>query len=566
MPMFKLSLRGNEARLKLALLAFVLLFTGLGLRDPWPADEPRFAQIAVEMVDSGQWFFPMRGGELYPDKPPVFMWSIALFYWLLGSIKLAFMLPSALSGLLTLYLVYDLGKRLWNEQTGMLAAALLLLSFQFTLQAKTAQIDAMVCAWITLGCYGLLRHLLCKDGWHWYYLGFAAMGLGVITKGVGFLPLLMLLPFFLARHFQTQPDEIQGNWRWWAGPLTMLLVIALWFVPMLILVANQADSAYEVYRDNILLKQTARRYADSWHHIKPFWYYLTSVIPVFWLPLSLLLPWLIPNWWRAIQAGDRRILLPLVWIGLVVLFFSLSPGKRGVYILPALPMLALISAPFVQGILQKRWPNRLIMATVALFTLVFITLAIAGLAGLDKVQQLVLDYPVQPWWFLLCIGVFGLLSLFVSRRCQHLSWLLFMSSFWLLYSSWGYVLLTPVKTPKLVVENLQLHVTRDTPLVMLGLKEQFLLFWPYSMGHFGYHSPMSAQQQSAWQWLSDHPQGKILVARQEALGCFDLNKGLDLGFAHRQDWLLLDQSARTADCQITSPTLPIFYPGQQRGE
>ena len=55
----------------LLLIALVVLGAGLGLRDPWPADEPRFALIAREMVESGQWLFPMRGGELYPDKPPL---------------------------------------------------------------------------------------------------------------------------------------------------------------------------------------------------------------------------------------------------------------------------------------------------------------------------------------------------------------------------------------------------------------------------------------------------------------------------------------------------------------
>ena len=50
----------------LFVLATVLIFSGLGLREPWPADEPRFAQIAKEMVETGQWFFPTRGGEYYP--------------------------------------------------------------------------------------------------------------------------------------------------------------------------------------------------------------------------------------------------------------------------------------------------------------------------------------------------------------------------------------------------------------------------------------------------------------------------------------------------------------------
>ena len=58
-------------------IAFVILAAGIGLRDPWPADEPRFVLVARQMWDSGDWLFPHRGQELYPDKPP-------LYFWLLG--------------------------------------------------------------------------------------------------------------------------------------------------------------------------------------------------------------------------------------------------------------------------------------------------------------------------------------------------------------------------------------------------------------------------------------------------------------------------------------------------
>jgi 4-amino-4-deoxy-L-arabinose transferase-like glycosyltransferase len=300
----------------LFVLATVLIFSGLGLREPWPADEPRFAQIAKEMVETGQWFFPTRGGEYYPDKPPLFMWSIAFFYVLFGSIKIAFLLPSALCSLLTLALVYDISKRLWSSKEALIATSLLLFSFQFVLQAKTAQIDAMVGSWIMIGCYGFLRFLLVERQWRWYYLALFFMGIGVITKGVGFLPALILLPYFLYQRIWSQQKIAKSSSkneivRWLIGPIVMLLAISMWFVPMLVLVQTSQDPALFEYRDNILFKQTVTRYADSWHHIKPLWYYLVDVIPLFWLPISLALPWLIPNWYRAIRQGDARIILPL---------------------------------------------------------------------------------------------------------------------------------------------------------------------------------------------------------------------------------------------------------------
>jgi 4-amino-4-deoxy-L-arabinose transferase-like glycosyltransferase len=86
-------------------IAFVVLFAGYGLRDPWPADEPRFVLVAKQMVDSGNWLFPHRGIELYPDKPPVYFWLLALSYFLIGSWRWSFLLPSLLSGMAVLWLV-----------------------------------------------------------------------------------------------------------------------------------------------------------------------------------------------------------------------------------------------------------------------------------------------------------------------------------------------------------------------------------------------------------------------------------------------------------------------------
>ena len=349
----------------LLLIALVVLGAGLGLRDPWPADEPRFALIAREMVESGQWLFPMRGGELYPDKPPLFMWGIAIGYVLTGSIKVAFLLPSLLSGLLTILLVWDLGRRLWNPAVGFMAGLLLLFTVQFTLQAKTAQIDALATAFITLGLYGFLRFLLCEGGWRWYWLGWFAAGLGVITKGVGVLALLVLLPALWTHRAQIRAAPLSAWLKALLGPLAMALAMSLWLVPMLEAVTRSGDPLLLAYRDNILLRQTVTRYTSAWHHVKPFWYYLTSVIPPFWLPLSLLLPWLVLAWRKAIQGQDKRVILLLGYLVLVVLFFSLSPGKRGVYVTPGTPALALLTAPYMGALLARVWPGRLLGCSTA---------------------------------------------------------------------------------------------------------------------------------------------------------------------------------------------------------
>ena len=145
-------------------------------------------------MESGQWLFPMRGGEIYPDKPsPVYV-GIALGYLLTGSIKVAFPAALLLAGLLTIALVWGPGAPAVEPGVGLSwAGLLLLLTVQFTLQAKTAQIDALVPSSSPWGLW--LRALpALRGGWRWYWLGWFAAGLGIITKGVGLLALLILIP------------------------------------------------------------------------------------------------------------------------------------------------------------------------------------------------------------------------------------------------------------------------------------------------------------------------------------------------------------------------------------
>src|SRR5450755_3890464 len=141
-PLSELHMR-REWRLFM-LLALILLGAGIGLRDPWPSDEPRFTLSAKQMVESGDWLFPHRGIALYADKPPMLMWMEAAGYELLHSWRVAFLLPSLFAGLLTLALTYDLGRRLWNPRVGLYAAGALLATFQFVFQVKRAQIDPLV--------------------------------------------------------------------------------------------------------------------------------------------------------------------------------------------------------------------------------------------------------------------------------------------------------------------------------------------------------------------------------------------------------------------------------------
>ena len=169
----------------LALALVVIIGTGMGIRDPWPADEPRFAAVARDMMLTGEWLFPRVGGDLYQDKPPLFFWMLAACYAVFGSLRWSFLIPSFVAAGSTLFLIYDLGRRLVSREAGLAAAVITVCTLHFVLVMRGAQIDPVLCGMVTLSLYALLRHLLLGPAWGWYFIGGLVAGLGVITKGVG---------------------------------------------------------------------------------------------------------------------------------------------------------------------------------------------------------------------------------------------------------------------------------------------------------------------------------------------------------------------------------------------
>ena len=92
----------RRERLWFLAVAFVVIAAGIGLRAPWPADEPRFVLVAKQMWESSEWLFPHRGIELYPDKPPLYFWLLGAAYALVRDWTWAFLLPSLCAALGTL--------------------------------------------------------------------------------------------------------------------------------------------------------------------------------------------------------------------------------------------------------------------------------------------------------------------------------------------------------------------------------------------------------------------------------------------------------------------------------
>ncbi|HYG07740.1 MAG TPA: glycosyltransferase family 39 protein [Stenotrophomonas sp.] len=548
----------------LAITALLVIGAGLGMRDPWPSDEPRFALVAKQMVESGNWLFPHRGVELYSDKPPMLMWLQAAFYTVLRDWRVAFLLPSLLAALGTLACVYDLGRRLWTRRVGLYAAWALLFTMHFTFQAKKAQIDPLVVFFITAANYGLLRHMLLGPNWRWWTAGWLFAGLGVITKGVGVIALLMLLPAAAASLAGWPRLRVHvRNPRFWLGPLAFLLAILAWLAPVVSVALSTGLPEYRAYLDDILFRQTAKRYARSWDHAQPPWYHLATMATM-WLPTILALPWAVPAWWRRLRRRDPRYLLPLAWWVLVVVFFSIPTGKRDVYILPALPMFCLALAPLLPGLLRKRGVQWLLFAFTALVTLVCLGGGLAMLLGEPGFERRMLEgrgaagnVGAAVAWILLASGAWGAAMLAWLRvRGAVFALLSWLGMVWLLYSLIGYPVLNDYSSGRGVMAAAGQRIGPQGELALVGWKEQNLLMADRPAQTFGFKMPWDEQLRRGVAWQAQRPQQRWLLVQEPALlACIDRGRSEVVGVSNRRQWWLVPAAAVNGPCVATADEL-----------
>ena len=526
-------------------LGLLLIATGIGLRDPWPADEPRFALVARDMVATGEWLLPRVGGQPYADKPPLFFWMIALGLQASHALRLAFLLPSLLSGLGCVVLVYDLARRLWNRETGLAAGFALLFTVQFVWQARQAQIDATLCFWTTLGLYGLLRHLLLGPQWRWYAVGWAAAGFGVITKGVGFLPLLVLLPYAVLRPPRWTPRYTSpASARWLIGPLAFVLAVSVWLVPMLL--AARSDPSLAAYRDEILFRQTVDRYANAWHHREPFWYFLVQVIPALWLPLTALLPWMVGRWREALRARDLRIALLLVWVVLVLLFFSFSTGKRGVYVLPAVPALALACAPYLIDLARRVSVERTMFWLAGAIGILCALGAGYLLVRPDKRVDVLTSYQIDALDPLIAIAIASAVVCALARpRRGFIAFGGTLAGALMIVSFWVNPAMNDVRSGRSFVTRVESTADPSRELGWVAFKEQYLLNAARPVVHFGHARWREAEQEAADAalWLSQDPSRQLVVSDRVRGACFSAARAAPVGSANDIDWFVVSGEA-----------------------
>ncbi|MEZ2298244.1 ArnT family glycosyltransferase [Variovorax sp. RCC_210] len=345
----------NPTWLLAALLAWLLATAWA--RPLMSPDEGRYGGVALAMLHSGDWLVPRLDGLPFFHKPPLFYWIGAAAMSVTGPVEWAARLPSVLGASAAAVALYLFLRRWSNERVALLSALVLVTTPFFFIGAQFANLDMLVAGCISctvlLGAGAVLARER-GEPWRALLAGawlFAAAGL--LAKGlIGLvLPAMVIVAWCAATR---RPAALKLA-LWLPGWAVLLAVAGPWFVAM--------QMKYPEFFDYFVVTQHFRRFASSgFNNEHGFWFYLPVIA-------GLTLPWfawvLVPQGKSAARAASkestegseaeadalrhRRLLrdvdwLMVIWLVVVVVFFSLPRSKLVGYVLPALPPLAYLIA------------------------------------------------------------------------------------------------------------------------------------------------------------------------------------------------------------------------------
>jgi len=326
----------------LFLISFGLILVGLGLNHLVPWDEAIYAKVAKNMVVKGEYLAQYWNPQSYwYEKPPVYMWCMALLMKILGFNSWASKLPSALFGISTIYLVYYFGKKLFSRVGAFVASFTLLTTIHFLYYSRMAMTDVTATFFISLSLF--LYYLARSESKRnlWIFSGIS-LGIAVMTKGViGLLPVPIIVLYELYLIFSNQQKFSRETVR---GPLTILLFGSIVFLPWhLYMYARFGNEFLFQYLGYHVVARAIYSIEDKG---KPLLWYLVvmRVSMRIWL---LVLIASVPFVFKRVIKRDNRYVFLLISSLFMFTFFSVAKSKLIWYIIPIYPLLSLVNGSFI---------------------------------------------------------------------------------------------------------------------------------------------------------------------------------------------------------------------------
>ena len=325
------------AVLSLTLLWLLIFMPTLG-KMPLIRSEAMYAQIPLEMLETGDWLTPRLNGARYLDKPPLFYWINLMAYKIGGISDNSVRVATFAIGLGEVLATVALGGLLFSRLSGWLAGLILLTSIGFFALHMQMLADHLITLTLSWSMYFL---------WQWrrqpralYVWGFyTCLALGLMSKGL----IGLFFPLAIGGLFSLWTRDTRF-WRLFLNPLAWLgLFVAIlpWY--WLMELQNPGFLQFHLINEQIS-RFLGHRFPPD---IKPF------SLPEFWLfTLVWLMPWtpfllaalitLRPKRWLPPEPKDAPVVLLFLWAGIILTFFSISSSRIEYYSLPALPPLALL--------------------------------------------------------------------------------------------------------------------------------------------------------------------------------------------------------------------------------
>ncbi len=344
----------------IAATLYVCYFSHLGAIGFVGPDEPRYAWIARDMAETGDWVTPRLYGKPWFEKPPLLYWGAALCFKLFGVSEAAARLPSAISALLATLAMAWLAMRLYGAETARWLLLLLPTTVGMIGFSHAAATDmpfsamltiAMVCAAVVLG---LTRNentpILPRTPWLALILFGFSLGLAVLAKGPAAIILSGGAVFFWALFTKRRRDAFRLF-----HPVAVA-AFCLTALPWYIVCARRNPDFFRIF----IIEHNFKRYlTPEFQHIQPFWFYIPIVLIAFfpWTVTSLVLLRDTTHWWKNRGAVDSLDFFLTSWPIFAVVFFSLSKSKLPGYILPAVPPIGLLVARSVSIRVNNIFPG-----------------------------------------------------------------------------------------------------------------------------------------------------------------------------------------------------------------
>ena len=330
--------QGWQSLLIVLLMVLVAVLPIIIFRDFTPSNELRYLSIADESLASGRWWAFTNHGIPYADKPPLYLWCIILGKWLFGSHMMWFYsLFSIIPAFVIAVVMYRWTREELAPEFQTSALLMLFTCGLFAGMVFTLRMDMLMTMFIVLALrsFRQLELAVEKPPLGCRLLFAIWIFLAVFSKG----PMGILIPLLATTAWLLLTRRMRLWTRAWGWPAWTLLILlcAAWFG------AVYAEGGTE-YLDNLLVHQTVGRAVNSFHHKRPFWYYLVSLTYTL-LPWTLIIFGAVVYGIRKYRRPDRSLFnYFLIIILTAFVLLSVISSKLQVYMLPAYPFMVYLAA------------------------------------------------------------------------------------------------------------------------------------------------------------------------------------------------------------------------------